>query len=307
MEFAAATVQSCARASSGGCIACPARRLGLPAGLAPVPVGRLSFAGFLCRPLNHYPKNRASRGRPRAARGAPPSERQAPVNRERVVILGCGRQGARLAELLQAENYEVIVIDRNATSFGRLHEFQGERMVGNGIDEDVLRRAGIERAAAFAAVTNGDNTNIMAAQIAKVIFEVPKVVCRVYDPARAGIYHDLGLETVSATTVGARMVRNLIIGPKVLRQYQMGDGTAVAIEVKIPLAVSGTVRDFEMEGECRIGAVVRDQKPMIATPDMEIQGGDHIFAIVLSRSLPDVRDRLQVDQYAVNFPGKAGF
>ena len=230
------------------------------------------------------------------------------MNQERVVILGCGRQGARLAELLQAENYEVIVIDRNPASFGRLRDFQGERMVGNGIDEDVLRRAGIERACAFAAVTNGDNTNIMAAQIAKVIFEVPRVVCRVYDPARAGIYHDLGLETVSATTVGARMVRNLIIGPKVLRQYQMGDGTAVAFEIKIPdTAASKTVQELEVEGEFRISAVVRDQKPSIATPDMIVQGGDHLFATVLSCALPDIRDRLQVTEYAVNFPGKAGF
>ena len=150
-----------------------------------------------------------------------------------VIILGCGRQGARLALLLEQENHNVTIIDKNMQAFKRLELFQGNRLLGNGIDIDILKLAGIERADAFAAVTNGDNTNLMAAQVAQKIFNVPKVVCRVYDPRRAGIYYDLGLQTVCATTVGARMLRNLVTSPTILRTYQLGDGTIMAVEIKI--------------------------------------------------------------------------
>jgi trk system potassium uptake protein TrkA len=225
----------------------------------------------------------------------------------RVIILGCGRQGARLAELLQAERYDVNVIDMKQSSFARLHDFHGKRIIGNGIDEEILRRAGIEDAYAFAAVTNGDNTNLMSAQIAKTIFEVPHVVCRVYDPARAGIYHDLGLDTVSATTVGARMIRNLIIAPKVLRQYQMGDGTAMAVEFKLGEAAAGrTLAEMEVPNEFRLSAVMRDQTPIIPDADYVSRENDHVFGAVLASSLPRIQSMLQIEEHAVNFPSRGG-
>ena len=89
--------------------------------------------------------------------------------------------------------------------------FQGEALVGNGTDEDDLRRAGIEEADAFIAVTQGDNRNVMAAQIAKHVFDVPKVVCRIYDPLREELYNTLGLETISPTTVGAKLLHDVIV------------------------------------------------------------------------------------------------
>ena len=113
----------------------------------------------------------------------------------RVVILGCGRTGANLASALIAGHHEVAVIDNDSAAFARLGEFKGKLVVGTGIDEDVLRRAGIEQAEAFVAVTNWDNTNIMAAQVARDIFGVKRVICRIYDPLRVEIYQTLGLET----------------------------------------------------------------------------------------------------------------
>lgn len=226
----------------------------------------------------------------------------------RCVILGCGRQGARLAQLLEAERYQVCIIDRVPGAFSRLVDFHGERLLGNGIDEDVLKRAGIEDAYAFAAVTNGDNTNLMTAQIARVIFDVPRVVCRVYDPARAGIYYDLGLSTVSATTVGARMIRNLIIPPKILRMYQMGDGSASALEFKVGDAIVGkTVRDVEIEGEFRIASIIRDQVPIIATADIELRPGDHLFGVARETALKKVTDLLDVRELAINTPSRGGY
>jgi trk system potassium uptake protein len=119
----------------------------------------------------------------------------------RVVIMGCGRVGARVASLLDHSSNAITVIDTDSRAFRRLPAgFGGETVIGTGIDEDVLRKAGIEDADAFIAVTNGDNRNIMAAQVARLIFEVPVVICRIYDPVREDTYRRLGLTTVCPTT-----------------------------------------------------------------------------------------------------------
>ncbi len=129
----------------------------------------------------------------------------------KVVIMGCGRVGARLATQLDGAGHEVSIIDRNQESFARLGANYGGAMVlGTGIDEDVLRRAGIEQADSFIAVTNGDNTNAMAAQIAKLIFKVPHVVARLYDPIREETYKTLGLETVSPTLIGVQRIMEML-------------------------------------------------------------------------------------------------
>ena len=125
-----------------------------------------------------------------------------------VVIMGCGRVGAQLATLLDAEGHRVAVLDTDSYSFSRLPAtFGGSALVGDATDEEALRRAGIEEADAFVAVTQGDNRNVMAAQIAKHIFHVPKVVCRIYDPLRRDLYETLGLEAISPTTVFAELLK----------------------------------------------------------------------------------------------------
>ncbi len=131
----------------------------------------------------------------------------------KVVIMGCGRVGARLAALLDADGHTVTVLDTDSYSFRRLSpEFGGAALLGNGIDEEALKRAGIEEADVFVAVTQGDNRNVMAAQIAKHIFNVPKVVCRIYDPLRQELYQTLGLEAISPTTIFAQILREKLEG-----------------------------------------------------------------------------------------------
>ena len=131
----------------------------------------------------------------------------------KVVIMGCGRVGARLAALLDADGHTVTVLDTDSYSFRRLSpEFGGTALLGNGIDEEALKRAGIEEADVFVAVTQGDNRNVMAAQIAKHIFNVPKVVCRIYDPLRQELYQTLGLEAISPTTIFAQILREKLEG-----------------------------------------------------------------------------------------------
>lgn len=129
----------------------------------------------------------------------------------KVVIMGSGRVGARLAGLLDADGHEVTILDLERDAFRRIPEgFRGRALVGNGTDIDTLRRIGLDDADAFAAVTQGDNRNVMAAQMAKHLFNVPKVVCRLYDPIRREIYEEMGLVTISTTTVGADLVRAAI-------------------------------------------------------------------------------------------------
>ena len=129
-----------------------------------------------------------------------------------VVIMGCGRVGAQLAGLLDAESHKVTVLDVDDHSFRRLPSaFRGTALVGDGTDEEALKKAGIEEADAFVAVTQGDNRNVMAAQIAKSVFNIPKVVCRIYDPLRKDVYESLGLEAISPTTVFAQLLKEKLV------------------------------------------------------------------------------------------------
>ncbi|HVP04608.1 MAG TPA: TrkA family potassium uptake protein [Dehalococcoidia bacterium] len=129
----------------------------------------------------------------------------------KVVIMGCGRVGSTLAAMLADDGHDVTVIDIRQEAFRRLPaDFKGKRHVGNGIDQDVLARVGLAEADAFFAVTQGDNRNVMATQIAKHIFGVERALCRIYDPIREAMYHELGIETISPTIVGANMLKDML-------------------------------------------------------------------------------------------------
>jgi trk system potassium uptake protein TrkA len=131
----------------------------------------------------------------------------------RVVILGCGRVGAGLARLLVRQGHQVTVVDKDPDSFYRLgDDFQGNMVRGLGIDADVLEEAGIRDADAFLAVTSGDNSNVMAAQMAKELYNVPRVLCRVYDPVRAHAYQEMGIQTICPTTLGIEVFRRYLFG-----------------------------------------------------------------------------------------------
>jgi len=126
--------------------------------------------------------------------------------------MGCGRTGSQLATMLDAEGHQITMIDTNDYSFRRLPpDFKGTALVGDGTDNEILKKAGIEEADAFVAVTQGDNRNIMSAQIAKHIFKVPKVLLRIYDPLRRELYTNLGLETFSPTTIFAQLLKDNLL------------------------------------------------------------------------------------------------
>jgi trk system potassium uptake protein TrkA len=130
-----------------------------------------------------------------------------------ILIMGCGRVGARLASLLDEDGHKVTILDNDTYSFRRLPpSFSGKALFGNGTDEESLKKAGIEAVDVFVAVTQGDNRNVMACQIAKYIFKVPRVVSRIYDPLREEMYSALGLETISPTKIFAQLLREKIEG-----------------------------------------------------------------------------------------------
>ena len=131
----------------------------------------------------------------------------------KVVIMGCSRVGAQLAVMMDAEGHKVTIMDVDPFSFKKLPStFNGTALVGNGLDEESLKKADIGEADVFVAVTQGDNRNVMACQIAKHIYNVPKVVCRIYDPIREEMYRNLGLHTASPTKVVAKLLRDQIEG-----------------------------------------------------------------------------------------------
>jgi len=131
----------------------------------------------------------------------------------KIVIMGCGRVGGMLAGLLDEAGHQITVIDVDSWSFRWIpRSFKGKALVGDGTDVETLRTAGIEEADVFVTTTQGDNRNVMAAQAAKHIFNVSKVVCRIYDPLREDLYRSLGLETCSPTKIGANALLDIVLG-----------------------------------------------------------------------------------------------
>lgn len=129
-----------------------------------------------------------------------------------VLIMGCGRVGARIAGILDQQGHQVTVLDTNAASFRRLPDgYQGRRLIGNGMDGPVLENSGIREMDAFLACTQGDNRNYFASMVAKEIYGVSRVLCRIYDPVREQIFRDLGLETFSPTSIGAQIMVDMLL------------------------------------------------------------------------------------------------
>jgi trk system potassium uptake protein TrkA len=190
----------------------------------------------------------------------------------RYLIVGCGRVGSTLARLLEADRHEVIVVDENPSAFKRLgQKFTGHVVVGTGIDYDVLKRAGAQTAHGFIAVTNGDNRNVMAALIAQRMFNIKKIVARIYDPTRGMMYRDLGIDTVCPTTVGAKMIRDRLM-----------DG-ALPLQMTAfvhPQVAGKRVSEVERAGRIRLTTVRRGEDVRIPDGDTLLSDGDEIAAIV---------------------------
>ena len=204
----------------------------------------------------------------------------------KVIIVGCGRMGSELAIQLSHDDHYVTVVDTDPSAFYRLGPaFKGKTVEGVGFDRDVLIRAGVERADALAAVTTGDNRNIVIARVARNVFRVPKVVARLYDPRRAEIYQRLGLQTISSTAWGASRFIQLLIHPDLHVAITLGNGEVEVVEFEVPPHwVSRTVSNVNVPGEISVTAVSRKGKTLIPTLGTVFQDGDRAAIAVLATS-----------------------
>jgi trk system potassium uptake protein TrkA len=209
-----------------------------------------------------------------------------------VVIMGCGRLGSTLAQKLDGRGHSVAVIDQNADAFRRLPaEFSGTTVTGVGFDRDVLRAAGIERADAFAAVSSGDNSNIISARLARETYGVSRVVARIYDARRALVYERLGIPTVATIRWAAdRMMRQLVPEGTV---EVFRDPTSVISIVEVPLHsdwVGKSIKSLEDSTGARVAYLMRFGMGMLGTPSTVFQDGDQVFMLVTDDTVADVLD-----------------
>ncbi len=214
-----------------------------------------------------------------------------------VIIVGCGRVGAELAKLLSGEGHDVVVVDKSRESFSRLGDtFNGLTMVGNGFDLSLLKQVGIEKADAFCSVTNGDNTNLISAQVAKKIFRVPKVFARVYDPQRAHIYASLGLDIISGTMLFSAMLRDKIIESR-FSSYLIESKDLGVIEIEVKEGLIGkTIQDVNIPGDLIVVALRRMQGVTIPEPKTVLRNKDILMGVLKVSSLQEIREKLHLGE-----------
>jgi trk system potassium uptake protein TrkA len=207
-----------------------------------------------------------------------------------IMIVGCGRVGSQLAILLSQEGHNVTVIDKNVDSLKRLGvAFNGVTAVGNAFDEKLLRELKIGKQDAFVSVTSGDNTNLMASQIARKMFKVPRVIARVYDPERADVYKKFDLDIISGTVLVAAMIRDKIIENR-FTGYLVETGELGVIEIIAGKDLEGKrVADINIPDEFSVVVIERKKKVIITETFTKIEIGDKIMGVVRTTSLKKVK------------------
>jgi len=207
-----------------------------------------------------------------------------------IVIMGCGRVGSGLARALSKAGHSVAVIDSDPTSFRRLGpDFRGQQVRGMGFDRDTLLEARIREAKAFAAVSSGDNSNIIAARVAREQFGVSNVVARIYDPKRAQVYERLGIPTVATVPWTTDRLMRAIIPDGLISEWRDPSGTVTVVNVPYHRNWIGrTLSALEEALGVRAAFVVRFGNGVLPTPDTVVQEGDLIYAAALSHQNTEV-------------------
>jgi trk system potassium uptake protein len=211
-----------------------------------------------------------------------------------VVIMGCGRVGSTLAHSLEDRDHSVAVIDTNADAFRRLGpSFAGTTVTGVGFDKDVLEAAGIDRAAGFAAVSSGDNSNIISARVAREQFGITNVVARIYDPGRAEVYERLGIPTVATVTWAADRVLRRLLPEGAEPLWRDPSGTVRVDEIPAPDGwVGRTVLQLQDGTGARVAFMTRLGAGLIPDRNTVIQEGDLLNLFMLASQSADVHDVL---------------
>jgi trk system potassium uptake protein TrkA len=211
-----------------------------------------------------------------------------------VVVVGCGRVGSDLAVLLESDGHTVAVVDKNRNAFRRLPErFTGRAVVGFGFDREDLEQAGIREAQALAAVTSGDNSNILTARIARETYEIENVVARIYDPRRAVIYQRLGIPTVATVSWTTDQVRRRLVPNRTVSEWTDASGAVSLVERALPDAWAGRKLIELDEGDrFRLVALSRGGQARLVTPSLVGQEGDVLHLAVHTDAVDELRARL---------------
>jgi trk system potassium uptake protein TrkA len=216
------------------------------------------------------------------------------------VVVGCGRVGSELAAALDQQGHTVAVIDKNRNAFRRLPDrFTGGVVHGFGFDRDHLEQAGIREAQALAAVSNGDNSNILAARIARETYEVPNVVARIYDPRRAMIYQRLGIQTVATVAWTTDQVMRRLMPERTVTEWTDAGGAVSLIERALPATWGGRkLAELDEGDRFRLVALSREGQGRLPGPDLLGQEGDVLHLAVRREAIEELEKRLDSPEEA---------
>ena len=208
--------------------------------------------------------------------------------------MGCGRVGSTLALSLESQGHDVAVIDQNSTAFRRLGStFEGKRVTGVGFDRDTLREAGVEDAYAFAAVSNGDNSNILAARVARETFGVEHVVARIYDPGRAEVYQRLGIPTVATVRWTADQMLRRLLPQGSVPEHTDPSGQILIADVPVHAGwVGRRVTELESVTSARVAYLTRLGEGLLPAGDTVYQDGDIVHLVTTTGTLTSVEQTL---------------
>lgn len=216
----------------------------------------------------------------------------------KIIIMGCGRVGSQVSQLLVRHRHDVTVIDHDDNAPARLGaEFKGKVVRGLGFDRNVLLEAGVETAEGFVAASSSDNANIVAARIARNIFRVPRVVARLYDPVRAEVYQRLGLTTISSTAWGAERIVEVVTHADLDILHIFRDGGTTLVRVEVPARLNGyRVSQMNIPGEVAVTAITRNDQTFIPVSGTEFQEGDIIYLAVIPSAMLRLEELLGIER-----------
>ena len=202
------------------------------------------------------------------------------------IVIGCGRVGAGLAQHLSQRGHAVTVVDREPTAFGRLGAgFQGRTVTGLSFDREVLLHAGIGRTDGLAAVTGSDATNLVTARLARQVFHVPRVVARLYEPRKAEVYRQLGVQTITPIAWGIQRLAESLCYSQLYTILSLGSGEVDIVEVELPhLLIGRTVNEVSFAGEIQVATISRGGNTFLPTLGTVFQAGDVLHLVVLATS-----------------------
>lgn len=206
------------------------------------------------------------------------------------VVVGCGRVGSSVAAALEDQGHTVAVIDKDRRAFGRLPQgFSGRRITGLGFDRDRLAEAGIEEAAALAAVTNGDNSNIVVARVARETYQIERVVARIYDPRRAAIYERLGIPTIATVHWSTERVLRRMLPDRPAVEWTDPTTRVHLVERVVPPGLAGKrCADIEVGGRIRVVVYGRLGAARVAESEALLQEGDVLWVVAPDEAVPEL-------------------